>query len=219
MVAASAERVAAARSAHAESSGTPGSLDRRTIWRPASCGRFLSASSTKISPRARSPSPCPTLLLWGTDDTRDAAVAGASLQGAHRRRARRSIGCRTRIISRSTGPARTCARIEDSRAGWTRSAMPSFWPWMPIVAAAHTFLDLAAAARLPALFPAGRVRAPAVSPLGELRSLTDPAFWLSIGAAFLFRWAPPLAAGRVRGRRGDSRLRAARSPAIGQDRC
>ena len=102
---------------------------------------------------------------------RDAALARAPLPGDHRCACDARFAAAQGSLSLSSAPARTCAAIKIR--GWLNRSRRclSFWPWMPIVAAAQTYPRRGVALlALSALLPAGRVRASALSPVGE-RSL------------------------------------------------
>src|SRR4029453_563623 len=71
--------------------------------------------------------------------------------------------------------------------------MSDFWPWMPIVAAAQTFLTLRRVLGYLRYFQQEGYEHLRFLRWANIRSLTDPAFWLAIVTAFLFLWAPTLA--------------------------
>ena len=68
--------------------------------------------------------------------------------------------------------------------------MSEFWPWMPIVAAAQTFLTGRRVLGYLRYFQQEGYEHLRFLRWANVRSLTDPAFWLSIATAFLFLWAP-----------------------------
>jgi UDP-N-acetylmuramoyl-tripeptide--D-alanyl-D-alanine ligase len=68
--------------------------------------------------------------------------------------------------------------------------MSDFWPWMPIVAAAQTFLTWRRVLGYLRYFQQEGYEHLRFLRWVNIRSLTDPAFWLSIATAFLFLWAP-----------------------------
>src|ERR1700752_4187722 len=76
--------------------------------------------------------------------------------------------------------------------------------------------DLAARSRLPPLFSAGRVRAPAFSPLGEYPVVDGPGVLAVDCHGLSLPLVAHAAAGGFRGRWADSRIRPTRSPSIGQ---
>ena len=71
--------------------------------------------------------------------------------------------------------------------------MSDFWPWMPIVAAAQTFLTWRRVLGYLRYFQQEGYEHLRFLRWVNVRSLTDPAFWLSIATAFLFLWAPTAA--------------------------
>jgi UDP-N-acetylmuramoyl-tripeptide--D-alanyl-D-alanine ligase len=71
--------------------------------------------------------------------------------------------------------------------------MSDFWPWMPIVAAAQTFLTARRVLGYLRYFQQEGYEHLRFLRWVNVRSLTDPAFWLSIATAFLFLWAPTAA--------------------------
>src|SRR5262245_41493071 len=71
--------------------------------------------------------------------------------------------------------------------------MSDFWPWMPIVAAAQTFLTWRRVLGYLRYFQQEGYEHLRFLRWANIRSLTDPAFWLAIATAFLFLWAPTLA--------------------------
>src|SRR5580765_6423388 len=71
--------------------------------------------------------------------------------------------------------------------------MSDFWPWMPIVAAAQTFLTARRVLGYLRYFQQEGYESLRFLRWVNVRSLTDPAFWLSIATAFLFLWAPTAA--------------------------
>ncbi|HEX7797277.1 MAG TPA: UDP-N-acetylmuramoyl-tripeptide--D-alanyl-D-alanine ligase [Vicinamibacterales bacterium] len=68
--------------------------------------------------------------------------------------------------------------------------MPEFWPWMPIVAAAQAFLTWCRVLGYLRYFQQEGYEHLRFLRWVNVRSLTDPAFWLAIVTAFLFLWAP-----------------------------
>jgi UDP-N-acetylmuramoyl-tripeptide--D-alanyl-D-alanine ligase len=71
--------------------------------------------------------------------------------------------------------------------------MPEFWPWMPIVTAAQTFLTWRRVLGYLRYFQQEGYEHLRFLRWANVRSLTDPAFWLAIVTAFLFLWAPTTA--------------------------
>src|SRR3954470_22401426 len=71
--------------------------------------------------------------------------------------------------------------------------MTDFWPWVPIVTAAFTWLAWRRALAYLRYFQQEGYEHLRFLRWANVRSLTDPAFWLSIGAAFVFLSAPTLA--------------------------
>src|SRR5215471_16566171 len=71
--------------------------------------------------------------------------------------------------------------------------MPEFWPWMPIVAAAQAFLTWRRVLGYLRYFQQEGYETLRFLRWANVRSLTDPAFWLAIVTAFLYLWAPTLA--------------------------
>jgi UDP-N-acetylmuramoyl-tripeptide--D-alanyl-D-alanine ligase len=71
--------------------------------------------------------------------------------------------------------------------------MSDFWPWMPIVAAAQAYLTTRRMLAYLRYFQQEGYEHVRFLRWVNVRSLTDPAFWLSIIAAFLFLWAPTTA--------------------------
>jgi UDP-N-acetylmuramoyl-tripeptide--D-alanyl-D-alanine ligase len=71
--------------------------------------------------------------------------------------------------------------------------MSDFWPWMPIVAAAQAFLTWRRVLAYLRYFQQEGYEHRRFLRWVNVRSLTDPAFWLSIVSAFLFLWAPTTA--------------------------
>src|SRR5580765_3429458 len=71
--------------------------------------------------------------------------------------------------------------------------MSDFWPWMPIVAAAQTFLTARRVLGYLRYFQQEGYESLRFLRWVNVRSLTDPAFWLSMITAFLFLWAPTFA--------------------------
>ena len=68
--------------------------------------------------------------------------------------------------------------------------MSEFWPWMPIVTAAQAFLTWRRVLGYLRYFQQEGYEHLRFLRWVNVRSLTDPAFWLAIVAAFLFLWAP-----------------------------
>jgi UDP-N-acetylmuramoyl-tripeptide--D-alanyl-D-alanine ligase len=68
--------------------------------------------------------------------------------------------------------------------------MPEFWPWMPIVAVAQAFLTWRRVLGYLRYFQQEGYEHLRFLRWVNVRSLTDPAFWLAIVTAFLFLWAP-----------------------------
>jgi UDP-N-acetylmuramoyl-tripeptide--D-alanyl-D-alanine ligase len=68
--------------------------------------------------------------------------------------------------------------------------MPDFWPWMPIVALATIFLTWRRVLGYLRYFQQEGYEHLRFLRWANVRSLTDPAFWLSIAMAFLFLWLP-----------------------------
>jgi UDP-N-acetylmuramoyl-tripeptide--D-alanyl-D-alanine ligase len=73
--------------------------------------------------------------------------------------------------------------------------MRNFWPWFPVIAAAHTFLVWRRALAYLRYFQQEGYEHVRFLRWANVRSLTDPAFWLSLGCAFLFVPAPAIAVG------------------------
>ena len=71
--------------------------------------------------------------------------------------------------------------------------MSDFWPWMPIIAVAQIYLIWRRALAYLRYFQQEGYEHLRFLRWTGVRSLTDPAFWLSIGAAFLFVWSPAAA--------------------------
>ena len=71
--------------------------------------------------------------------------------------------------------------------------MPSFWPWLPLLAAAHTYLACRRLLAYLRYYQQEGYEQLRFLRWTNIRSLTDPAFWLSLAAAFLFLWAPTAA--------------------------
>jgi len=71
--------------------------------------------------------------------------------------------------------------------------MSEFWPWIPIVAVAQTFLTWRRVLGYLRYFQQEGYEHLRFLRWANIRSLTDPAFWLSIATAFLFLWTPTLA--------------------------
>src|SRR3954452_6217451 len=100
-----------------------------------------------------------------------------------------SSGCRTRITISTPGPVRISAGSR-SATGPTPSSMRSFWPFMPILAAAYLFLAWRRLLAYLRYFQQEGYETMRFGRWVNVRSLNDPAFWLSVGAAFLFIVAP-----------------------------
>jgi UDP-N-acetylmuramoyl-tripeptide--D-alanyl-D-alanine ligase len=71
--------------------------------------------------------------------------------------------------------------------------MSEFWPWMPIVTAAQTFLTWRRVLGYLRYFQQEGYEHLRFLRWANVRSLTDPAFWLAVVTAFLFLWAPTTA--------------------------
>src|SRR6478735_2296994 len=71
--------------------------------------------------------------------------------------------------------------------------MSEFWPWIPIVAVAQTFLTWRRVLGYLRYFQQEGYEHLRFLRWANIRSLTDPAFWLSIATAFLFLFDPFLA--------------------------
>src|SRR5215475_1079178 len=71
--------------------------------------------------------------------------------------------------------------------------MPDFWPWMPIVTAAQVFLTWRRVLGYLRYFQQEGYEHLRFLRWANIRSLTDPAFWLAIVTAFLYLWAPTTA--------------------------
>ena len=71
--------------------------------------------------------------------------------------------------------------------------MSDFWPWMPIVTVAQAYLTTRRVLAYLRYFQQEGYEAIRFLRWVNVRSLTDPAFWLSVIAAFLFLWAPTTA--------------------------
>src|SRR5215471_18720939 len=71
--------------------------------------------------------------------------------------------------------------------------MPDFWPWMPVVAVAQAFLTWRRMLGYLRYFQQEGYEHLRFLRWANIRSLTDPAFWLAIVTAFLFLWAPATA--------------------------
>src|SRR5438045_2979559 len=71
--------------------------------------------------------------------------------------------------------------------------MPDFWPWLPIVTTAQIYLTWRRVLAYLRYFQQEGYEHRRFLRWVNVRSLTDPAFWVSIGAAFLFLWAPATA--------------------------
>jgi UDP-N-acetylmuramoyl-tripeptide--D-alanyl-D-alanine ligase len=68
--------------------------------------------------------------------------------------------------------------------------MSEFWPWLPIVTAAQAFLTWRRVLGYLRYFQQEGYEHLRFLRWVNVRSLTDPAFWLAIVTAFLFLWAP-----------------------------
>src|SRR3954451_1922507 len=71
--------------------------------------------------------------------------------------------------------------------------MRSFWPWMPILAAAYVFLAWRRLLAYLRYFQQEGYEHLRFLKWASVRSLTDPAFWVSVVSAFLFQLDPLLA--------------------------
>jgi UDP-N-acetylmuramoyl-tripeptide--D-alanyl-D-alanine ligase len=71
--------------------------------------------------------------------------------------------------------------------------MSDFWPWMPLVTVAQAYLTTRRALAYLRYFQQEGYEHIRFLRWVNVRSLTDPAFWLSVIAAFLFLWAPTTA--------------------------
>src|SRR5512146_2438230 len=71
--------------------------------------------------------------------------------------------------------------------------MSEFWPWMPVLAVAQAYLTWRRALAYLRYFQQEGYEHVRFLRWANIRSLTDPAFWLSIGTAFLFLWFPTVA--------------------------
>ncbi len=124
---------------------------------------------------------CPVLLIWGGDDRETPpwlARRYRELIGPRRR----SVCCRTRTIISTPARAPTSARRE-MRAWLSGSqAMPELLAAARAVAGApRSCTVVAPAAGVPALLPAGRLRARPVPEAGPTSARSPiPAFWLSL---------------------------------------
>src|SRR5215831_8561740 len=70
--------------------------------------------------------------------------------------------------------------------------MSDFWPWMPLLALANAYLGWRRLLAYLRYYQQEGYEAIRFLRWTNVRSLTDPAFWLSIVAAFLFRLTPGL---------------------------
>src|SRR5947208_16395452 len=64
--------------------------------------------------------------------------------------------------------------------------MADFWPWVPLVAATHTYLVWRRSLAYLRYFQQEGYDAVRFLRWTNVRSFTDPAFWMSLGAALLF---------------------------------
>ena len=71
--------------------------------------------------------------------------------------------------------------------------MPDFWPWLPILAAVHTYLVWRRLLAYLRYFQQEGYEQLRFLRWNNVRSFTDPAFWLSIGAAFVYLWSASVA--------------------------
>src|SRR5262245_9134042 len=71
--------------------------------------------------------------------------------------------------------------------------MSDFWPWLPIIAAVQTFLITRRLLGYLRYFQQEGYEHLRFLRWANVRSFTDPAFWLAIVTAFLYLWAPTLA--------------------------
>ena len=72
--------------------------------------------------------------------------------------------------------------------------MPSFWPWLPLIAVAHTVLAWRRLLAYLRYFQQEGYEYVRFLRWANVRSLTDPGFWLATGCAFLAFQAPRTAA-------------------------
>jgi UDP-N-acetylmuramoyl-tripeptide--D-alanyl-D-alanine ligase len=68
--------------------------------------------------------------------------------------------------------------------------MSSLWPWLPVLAVGHTYVVWRRLLAYLRYFQQEGYEHLRFLRWVNVRSLTDPAFWLAIGCAFLFLWAP-----------------------------
>ena len=68
--------------------------------------------------------------------------------------------------------------------------MPSFWPWLPLLAVAHTYLAWRRLLAYLRYYQQEGYEQLRFLRWTNIRSLTDPAFWLSLGCGFLCWIAP-----------------------------
>lgn len=73
--------------------------------------------------------------------------------------------------------------------------MDSFWPWMPILAMAQIYLTWRRSLAYLRYYQQEGYEARRFVTWANVRSLTDPAFWLASGCALLAIWRPAVAAG------------------------
>ena len=71
--------------------------------------------------------------------------------------------------------------------------MSDFWPWLPVITLVQTFLIWQRVLAYLRYFQQEGYEHLRFLRWANIRSLTDPAFWLSIISAFLFLWAPTTA--------------------------
>src|SRR5262245_24077510 len=71
--------------------------------------------------------------------------------------------------------------------------MSDFWPWIPIIAAVQAFLVTRRLLGYLRYFQQEGYEHLRFLRWANVRSFTDPAFWLAIVTAFLYLWAPTLA--------------------------
>src|SRR5712671_5718287 len=88
--------------------------------------------------------------------------------------------------------ARICAPGK-SGPGFRRTPMSSLWPWLPILAVGQTYLVWRRLLAYLRYFQQEGYEHLRFLRWTNGRSLTDPAFWLSIACAFAFLWSPAAA--------------------------